>query len=309
LVASQPGLINNGKAVNTHYNGYDLLRATEEALQLPTFGRFDTYAKPLNDVFVASSNGNKAASPPGPAATSRLQLSGTPTSATRGHIYDSFARVTTPVSADQGDNLELTVVGTGGPKQVQVVITPLGETPRPNSPRFSVGTNGQLLEIPTSGMSPGLYAAWLMEGPKLLPTQAALPVTIVPPGIIQASNPGVEIWSTLLPTPSTTTYQVRQSGNVFVRYCRPAGVPIDTTFIGIFADGTTTYSLSTVATGVVNFVPGNSPTDPCGYTWAHTRILNPGTIYHFIMVTATANGTFVPVGLTDTFTLTPVLPA
>jgi hypothetical protein len=298
LIGSQPGLIHNGKVINTHYNGYDLLRTAEEALRLPSFGRFDLYAKPLNDVFVAPAGETISES-------KGLLLSGTPTSATRGHIYDTFARVTTPVAADHGEPLELTVVGADVVKEVEVVLTRLGETPTVHSKRYSVRTNGEVLKIPTGDLLIGLYAAWLMEGPKKLPAQAALPVTIVPRGLVKPNNPGVEIWSSLHAS-ITATYEVRQSGNVFVHYCRPSHASANITWIGIFDKNTTKLSKSTVASGAVwNYAPGNSPSDPCGYTWTQTQTLNPG-IYRFVMV---VEGVNTPVGLTATFSITPVLPA
>ena len=296
VVASQPGILQNGQIIDAHYDGYGVLRTIEEAFQLGGFGLFDQYAKPMNEIFVRSMEaGNQ--SPVVAAAT----LTGSSSESTAGNTIDSYGMVATPVSAVQGTTMKLIVYGAVSPKAM-VVLTPLGSTPSASSPSYAV-SNGGVVSIPTSSFPVGMYAAWLLPDGKF-PVVAPLPVTILPPGSVQPSNPGVEIASVWTP-PRGRMFEVREGGNLILHYCRPANVvSVNSTWIGIVVNGTDLSNLSQNSSLATIKTP-----EPCGYGQTYTADLEPGPVYHIIMGSEAADGTNVMVGKGQFFTMIPGIPA
>ena len=116
LVASQPGMLKDGKIIDAHYDGYGILRTIEAALQLDGFGRFDEYSNPMNEIVESA-----------PVVSSPV-LIGSPLASTAGQTVDTFGQVATPVSVVQGSPLNLFVKGTVSPQAV-VVLNDLVSTP------------------------------------------------------------------------------------------------------------------------------------------------------------------------------------
>jgi len=293
VVASQPGILQDGQIIDAHYDGYGVLRTIEEAFQLGGFGLFDQYAKPMNEIFVQSLK--TANQSPVTAAT----LTGSPSESTAGNTVDSYGMVAAPVSTVQGTTLELIVNGAVSPRAM-VVLTPLGSTPSASSPSYEV-SNGGVVSIPTSSFPVGMFAAWLLPDGKF-PVVAPLPVTILPPGTVQPSKPGVEIASVWTP-PSGRMFEVREGGNVILHYCRPANGSVHFTWIGVFTNGTALSDMS-LNSSLTNI---QTP-EPCGYGQSYTAGLEPGPVYQVVMGNELADGTNEMVGKGQLFTMIPGLP-
>jgi len=323
VVASKPGIIQNGQIIDSHYDGYGVLRTIEEAFQLGGFNRFDQYAKPMNEIFVSNNKGKKGKSSkkshrnlgkkshkskknkkkPGkskkPKSTVAATLTGSPSASTAGHTDDTFGMVAAQVSAVQGTTLELFVNGVVS-SSAKVVLTMLGSTPSSSSPSFTV-TNG-VASIPTSGLAVGMYGAWLLQDGNF-PMVAPLPVTILPQGAVQQSNPGVE-FATVLTPPSGRIFEIRYGGDSIVHYCRPANGAFNSTWIGVFVNGT---DLSTVTQATS--ITGMRTSEPCGYGQVYTAFLKPGPVYQIVMGNVLADGTTDIVGAGQLFTMIPGVPA
>jgi hypothetical protein len=140
--------------------------------------------------------------------------------------------------------------------------------------------------------------------------RAPVPVRVLSAAKVGPGAPGVEIVDAPRDRGNASLASVREGANLLVRYCRPdAAVPADT-WIGVFADGTTSDQLTqdnALAIGYWLKTPGNGSDSACGEAMAYASELTPDAIYDIYLLTNTG-GAGVPIGLSAAFAVTPALP-
>lgn len=146
VLVGSDGLLRAGATLYEHANGYDLLRTVEQALRVSGLGRFDTYARPLSEIF-AGGAGDPAA---------RL-LWPSESVATRGSIADTFGRSGTPAAVLPGEPLTLVVPAGVGPN-AGVSLEPLGQAPTGGSTVYGFGADRVTVSIPTDSLPAGAVA-------------------------------------------------------------------------------------------------------------------------------------------------------
>jgi Phosphoesterase family len=299
ILVGSPSLLQAGTVIHKHVNGYDLLRTIESALGVGSLGRFDQFAVPLNEIFMGEETPDSEAG----------YLWPTPAVATRGSINDTFGQATTPAAIDQGQPLTL-VVPAGVDATTVVSLAPLGQVPTSASPAYHFNSDNVTIAIPTNQLAPGVYGAWLQRG-TAPPYRAPMMATILPPPLVRPGNPGVEIVGAST-SGNPTDVGLREGSNPIVRYCRPSGVAVTNTWIGVFAAGTPSDQMTQDNADMIGFwlkTPGGGgENEPCGEAEAYASELTPGQDYQVLLFQNAANGTATAVGRTAAFTLIPALP-
>jgi Phosphoesterase family len=302
ILVGSPGLLQAGTVAYDHVNGYDLLRTIESALGVGSLGTFDKFAQPLSSVFTGARSLDA-----GPAH----RLWPAEAVATRGSIDDTFGTATTPAAVDQGDPLTL-VVPAGVASGTVVNLEPLGRVPTSSSTPYSFSNDNVSVSIPTRRLQPGVYGAWLRRGaepPHLAPMMA----TILPPALVSAARPGVEIVGAPAGAGDAAKVSLREGSNPIVRYCRPRGAAAADTWIGIFEAGTPPDQMTQDNANVIGFwlkTPGGGgERQPCGEAEAYASELTPGQDYEVLLFENAADGTATAIGSAAAFTLTPALPS
>ena len=294
ILVGSPGLLKEGAKVDSHYDGYGVLRTIESAFGLDGLDRFDEFATPLNDVFAGVEQGA-----PG-------RLSASEAVATRGRLVDTFGQVATPAAVDPGQPITL-IASAATAADASVALEPVGQAPNLASPRYALQPDGSVA-IPTDGLAAGHYGAWLLRG-QLLPSHAPLPVLILPSAQVSANAPGVEIVGA--PTVSSDAIEVREGSNLTVRYCRPANLSAPNAWIGVFAAGTPSDQMTQGNTNLISNwlkTPGGESDQSCGEASAFVSELAPGTQYEILLFKNASSGASVSIGRSASFTVTPSLP-
>ncbi len=294
VIVGSPGLLREGQVIDTHYDGYGVLRTVEQALGVSSLGRFDEYARPLDGIFAGSS------------IATELTLRPSQAAATRGSLQDTFGRVAVPTAVVQGEALDL--FGPPAMSGAAAVIAPLGQVPT-QAARFAIASSG-LVTVPTAQLSPGIYGAWLELG-NAPPGHAPLPFTVLPRSQVTPDSPGVEILGAAAFGAGSPPIGVREGSNVTVHYCRPEGAAASTIWIGVFAQGTPSDQLTRNNANLIgNWLktPGSAPTAVCGDASAFTSELTPSAAYEILLMQDEASGSSISVGSQAQFQLTPTLP-
>lgn len=292
ILVGSPGLLKAGTVDEAHRDGYGVLRTVEGAFGLPTLGRFDTYATPLDEVF--------AGNPDAPAPLLRpSQLI-----ATRGSILDTFGQVATPAAVAAGEPIVLHASAEAGPGAT-VLLDRYDRLPGPDALRAVVDGAG-VASVPSAGLTPGRYGAWLLPVGQARPSYAALPVLVLAPGQVQPQAPGVEIVGAAGGVPA-----VREGSNFVVHYCLPAGLAAANAWIGVFPAGTPIGQMTQANTLNISnwlYTPGSPPGSRCGEAGAYVSELTPGAAYELVLMQNTASGAALPIGSSASFSVTPALP-
>jgi len=294
IVVGSPGLLRAGSSTHEHYDGYGILRTIETALGLPSLGRFDQYAKPLNAVFARNDAGCDCDLWPAEAA------------GTRGSIADTFGQATVPAAVLQGQKLTLQA-GSGIDDATVVNFELLGQVPSAASVPYPIDPESGSVVIATDGLAPGVYGAWLRRG-STPPYRAPMMAMILAPGAVSPDHPGVEIVGANLA--GSGELSVRNFANTIVHYCRPSGVAAKDIWIGVFAAGTPADQLTKDNANLIgNWLrtPGDDGS-VCGEAEAYTSELTPGTDYQVFLLRATGGGQATVVGAHAAFTFTPTQP-
>jgi len=298
LLLGSPGLLRAGSVLSEHVDGYSVLRTVEQGLGLPDLGRFDRYATTLAAAFASV-----AAPAPPPAAAPALLLD--EDLRAWGTQAQTFGRVQAPAQVEQGQAIGVQVApGAGAP--AAVLLLPLGAAPTLQSPAMPVPTTGAGLQLPTAALAPGAYALWLRsaqgygEAPQLL--------EIVPRSALGVQQAGVEIAG--LPAGGASVPELREGGNLYLRYCRPPQATDDATWIGIFAVNTPLAQQTRAQANVQgNWLKAPATAQsPCGQAMAYTAKLHPGQRYRVQLLRDSAEGPPQAVGRSADFLLSPALP-
>ncbi len=271
FAVGSPGLLKAGSVVNNHYDHYSVLRTIESAFNLGNLGRFDEFAKPLNAIFANNDDyGNHDLRP-------------TESLATVGTILESFGKAASPAAVTVGQPIKL-LAPTNLNSNAGVSVAALGEVPDPSAVVYNFDSNGTV-SIPSTGLSPGVYGAWLRQG-NAPPYRAPLMINVLPTSSLTAAQPGIEI----IGNPAGSVAQVREGGNVYINYCRSSNATPANTWIGIFPENTASDKLTqanaVLVAGyeVVLAAPGATSSNPCGQAQAYTSELKPGKKYEILLL-------------------------
>jgi hypothetical protein len=292
LIFGSPGLVREGAVLDGEYNGYDVLRTVEASFGVRGLGRFDEYARGLSGVFAEN---------PLPVDAVDPDLKPALSAATRGGIDDTFGMAATPAAVALGDPLEL-IAPVGAGVETYVNVTPLGEFPAAQSPAYRFDGGGRT-SIATGQLAPGFYGAWLRRQGES-PGRAAVPFLVLPPAIVNAKTPGVEI----LDLSPGQALSVREGSNFIVRYC---GAPKAENWIGVFPVGTPPAKMTKAAVNVLSNwlkTPALGQTSRCGEAMAYAAELTPGVNYEVDLMQGDGKGPAQPVGRRAEFSLIPALP-
>ncbi len=299
ILVGSPGLLRACTVLQEHVDHYDLLRTIESALGTGSLDQFDRFARPVNAAF---SRGNL----PDPRNAGELWPAGS--LATSGSIADTFGKATVPATVYPGEPITLTVSG-GGDGDAVVNLEPLGQVPTEASRAYHIHRNG--VTIPTTGLAPGFYGAWLRHG-RTPPSHAPMMVTILAPALITPDQPGVEIVGGAESDGTTADVNLREGSNPILRYCMPSDVAPATGWIGVFPAGTPPKHMTRHDAERIGFwlkTPGGDPAEPeCGEAEAYASELKPNHDYEVLLFRNGADGKALPIGRTTHFTVTPSLP-
>ena len=294
IVVGSPGLLRTGTSTHQHYDGYGILRTIESALGLPSLGRFDQYAKPLNAIFAKNDT------------ACDCDLWPAESVGTRGGIADTFGQATVPAAVVQGHKLTLQA-GSGIDDETAVNLEPLGQVPTAASLTYPIDRESGSVVIATDGLPSGVYGAWLRRG-STPPYRAPMMAMILAPGAVSPDHPGVEIVGAELA--GSAPLKVRNFANTIVHYCRPAEVAAKDIWIGVFAAGTPAGQLTKDNANLIgNWLraPGDNGS-ACGEAEAYTSELTPGMDYQVFLLRAIGAGQASVVGAHAAFRFTPTQP-
>jgi Phosphoesterase family len=301
ILVGSPGLLKAGTVLREHVDGYDLLRTIESALGLPDLGQFDTFGVPVNDAFTGAMSQDRGA---------EGRLWPTPSVATRGSIADTFGTATTSAAVQRGEPITM-VLPAGADAATVVDIEPLGQVPTAASMTYAFERDGKTASIPSEHLAPGVYGVWLRHG-VLMPNQAPMMVTVLPPPMVSPQHPGVEIVGASASGGDPTNVGVRYGANPIVHYCLPPGASIANSWIGIFATGTPNSQLTQANANVIGYwlkTPGGGGAPPpCGDAEAYVSELSPGQPYEVLLLQNNTDGTSRPVGRSAALYVIPALP-
>jgi hypothetical protein len=299
VLVGSPGLLREGTVDRTHYDAYGVLRTIESAFGLPGFDRFDRYATPLSSVFKREDDEPRAhARPANPVPAPAL--------ATRGSIAETFGRVATPASAERGQKFLL--IAPDDIANSAAVLAPLGRAPDEDAPRFAFDAKGAAT-IPTDGLAPGYYGAWRVDRADGRPVRAPIALRVLPAPQVSPRTPGVEIVDAPRAEGGAKAIFVREGANTLVRYCRPSNAAAGDTWIGVFPAGTAPDQLTQANALSIGYwlkTPGDGG-GPCGEAMASASELPVNAVYNIYLLTNTG-AAGVPIGRSDSFTVTPALP-
>jgi hypothetical protein len=300
FLIGSPGLLHDGAVLHVHASGYDLLRTIEDALEVGNLDRFDQFARPLSEVFAASPADDEAAHRLWPAESVT----------TRGGIDDTFGRSGTPAAVKVGRPLDLTVpAGVGATAYVN--LEPIGKVPNATSTKYAFNSDRTTVSIPTTGLAPGFYGAWLRSGGRPAPV-APLTAQILPPPQVSPAAPGVEIVGAPRGGGSSGKPALREGSNPIVHYCLAAGMTPAESWVGIFPAGTPSDQMTKAHANRIGYWL-KTPTDGlanqrCGEAEAYVSELSPRLDYRVLLFRDLADGTSTPVGRSAGFTVIPALP-
>jgi len=297
VLVGSDGLLRAGSTSHAHANGYDLLRTIERGLHVGGLGRFDEHARLLGEVFADGAADDREAHAPWPAESA----------ATRGGLADTFGRSGTPAAVRVGQPLRL-VVPAGVDAQAVVALEPLGQAPGPRSASHPFEADGVTALLPTAGLAPGAYGAWLHEA-GAPPTLAPMPVLLLPPPAVVPGVPGVEIVGAGVAQAAA----LREGSNPIVRYCLPTGTAAARGWIGVFPEGTPAVRKTKANANRIGYwlkTPGAGlEAEPgCGEAEAYASEMRPGLAYRAQLFVEQADGTSLAVGWAAPFTVLPSLP-
>ena len=290
VLVGSPGLLREGATLLEHANGYDLLRTFEAGLRIDGLGRFDEFAHALDGAFAGSAGEDDAASLPWPAE--RV--------ATRGGIDDTFGRAATPAAVVAGEPLAL-VVPAGVDERDGVVLEPLGRLPDAASKTWRFDADRVGATIPTAGLAPGLYAAWLRRG-DAPPAVAPMPVRVLPRPSVGPDAPGVEI----VGASGDAAPALREGANPIVRYCLAPDMVTTDGWIGIFPDGTPADRMTKAEAKHVGF--WLKTPQRCGEAEAYVAGLKPELKYRVRLFRQRGDGASEAVGTSAGFGVIAALP-
>jgi hypothetical protein len=294
VVIGSPGLLREGTVVGEHYDGYGVLRTVESAFRLGSLHRFDEFAVPLSTVFAGSQ----------PDREGDGGLHPTEASATRGSLADTFGRVATPTAVEQGMPLSWLADDVGDDAVVN--LEPLGRKPTADSIAYRFNTASGTVTVPTEGLTPGYYEAWLRrEGEP--PARAPVPAIVLPP--VAQNQLGITIVGADAST--SAPLEIREGSNFTLRYCAPPGATTSNTWIGLFAAGTPPDQMTKANANLISNwlkTPGVTRPARCGEAMGYPAELTPGTTYQALLFEDAAAGTSAPIGRSASFVLTPALP-
>src|ERR1700693_6245141 len=97
-------------------------------------------------------------------------------------------------------------------------------------------------------------------------------VHILPHGNVTSGRPGVGIIGQAETAAGAGIVELREGGNLFVHYCRPAGIPAAGSWIGIFPVGTAPEQITQGNAKVNGYwlrTPGTGPGAACGDALAY----------------------------------------
>jgi hypothetical protein len=300
VLVGSPGLLREGTVVDRHYDGYSILRTVESGFDLGSLGRFDQYAEALDAVFARPRQGDQAADP---------ELWPDPALASRGSLADTFGQAGTPAAVRQGQSVVLRASGTGDQDRV-LSLAPLGAVPGVSDPAVHSDRDGASFSVPTAGLAPGVYGAWLRHEHEAA-DRAPLMLTVLAPSQLDSGRPGVEIVGAPDGAAHAAGVRLREGANLIVRYCRPAGAEAAATWIGVFPAGTPAGRMTQEQANVIGYAlrtPGSPPGSACGETLAYAAELKPGQEYEILLLGAVAGSPPQAIGQRARFTLTPALP-
>ena len=207
-----------------------------------------------------------------------------------------------------GQPITLVVPAGVGP-EATVDLEPLGQVPTAASKPYRF--DGSAVAIPTTGLTPGFYGAWLRHGSKP-PELAPMMVTILAPTPVTPFHPGVEIVGAAESGGDPDDMSVRQGSNPTLRYCLPAGADLTLGWVGVFPAGTPVKQLTKGDANTIGFwlkTPGGGPGGTeCGESEAYASELSPGTNYEVMLFLNKADGTKQTIGSMTQFSVSPVLP-
>ena len=294
IAVGSPGLLNAGSIVNHHVDDYSVLRTIESAFNLGNFGLFDLYAKPLNKIFANNPN-------------NYYDLRPAESLNTRGTIAETFGTATAPAAVTVGQVITL-LAPTNSSARTGVSLAPLGQVPNAAATVYSFDPTNNSVSIPTQGLTPGIYGAWLRQG-TAPPYRAPFMINVLEASTLSASQPGVEIAG--LAVSAQQSAQIREGGNVNLNYCRPSGVAAAKTWIGIFPTGTPSNQLTQANALLIGFwlaTPGATSANPCGQAEGYASELTPNQSYEILLLENKPDGSTAIVGSSASFVLTPALP-
>jgi hypothetical protein len=301
VLVGSPGLLHAGTVLREHVSGYDLLRTIESALRLGNLGRFDEFAQPLNEAFADARSEADATG-------HRLWPAGAVS--TRGSIDDTFGAATTAAAVDPGQPLTL-LVPEGVDESTVVSLEPLGQVPSASSASFAFDSDRRSVSIPTDGLAPGVYGAWLRKTNQN-PDQAPMMVTVLAPPRVSADSPGVEILGAGTSSGTTGSVELRYGSNPIVRYCLASADREANSWIGIFPADTPSGRMTrdeARKTGYWLRTPGGGgETAPCGEAEAYAAEMSPGHTYEIVLLQTGADGATQAVGSRAHFQVIPALP-
>jgi hypothetical protein len=280
VLVGSPGLLRAGATLSEHYDGYSVLRTTQDAFGLPSLGRFDRYATPLDAAFATGSPAPMR--DPRPSPRNRLL----------GAIGDAFGTVTVPTRARIGDPLRFDVPGDLG-AGATLTLRPLGEAPDAARPPLATATllpGRRRVGFATEKLKPGTYAVWLARkgapphrAPLMAAIQPALPAAV-----------GLDVVG--------RSDSIREGSNIAIAYRLPDTASTAKAWIGVFVEGTASRLLSRKTADRLNYwVPA---AQRAGETQLYTGGLEPGR-YQAYLFADDAGG---PVAGPVLFEVTPSLP-
>ena len=295
IAVGSPGLLREGAVIGERYDGYSVLRTIETAFRLGGLHRFDEFAAPLNAVFASRPDREREG-----------HLLASEASATRGSLADTFGRVAIPTAVERGMPLSWLADDIG--EDAIVNLEPLGRKPTADSTAYRFNAANGTITIPTEGLTPGYYEAWLhREGEP--PAQAPLPAIVLPP--VTQNLLGVAIVGADIATSGHAPLEIREGSNFILRYCAPPGATTGNTWIGLFAEGTPPDQMTKANANLISNwlrTPGVARPARCGEAMAFPAELTPGTTYQALLFEDDAAGRSTSVGQSASFVLTPALP-
>ncbi|MFI4938317.1 MAG: alkaline phosphatase family protein [Candidatus Berkiellales bacterium] len=295
FLIGSPGLLKEGAIINTHYNGYSVLKTIEKAFDLGSLNKFDTYANSFEAAFIKKPfHANIDLTP-------ALSLS------TRGTIRDTFGRNGTTAAVEKGKKIQLIRPDNLTPDTI-VTLVPIDQVPTASAIKYNFSPGTNKVSIPTDQLEPGVYGAWYQPG--TTPYRAPIPITILPNFKVTPQSPGIEIVGSL--TSNDKSLPIREGANLIVHYCLPKGAATKEGWIGIFETGTPTNQFTKKNADHFSVwikTPGSAPDQLCGEAAVFTAELPVEKTYEIHMLLEDKKGNSKTVGQAASIAIIPALPS
>lgn len=298
VLVGSPGLLRDGAVIDTHFDGYSVLRSTELALRVPGLGRFDEAAPDLASAFAGS-----AVVPSDQASAGLPALWPDDAAATRGSLSDTYGQVTVPASVRQGDPLGVVASGAQGGR---VALASPGA-----QPGEGVALAQGRAELATGSLAPGRHVLWLKrDGESVF--RAPRFVNILS-AHASSRRIGVRLPGRDTELAAHAPVQIREGGNTLVAYCRPTDVPADQAWVAVRAVGSPVESVhfpTTAGPGDVirASAPANAAGEACGEAMVYTARLPPAPQYRIELLVRRGVAPPIPVGESVAFGVQAALP-